>query len=47
MGIAKQHIQTLKQEAQNWLVQRNIARSQRNAYESNYTPDSVLMDRMK
>ncbi|MCP3794830.1 hypothetical protein [Paenibacillus sp. CH40] len=46
-AIIDQHMQSLKQEAQNWLVQRNIAKSQRNAYETNYTPDSFLMDRRK
>ncbi|MDQ0048949.1 glycyl-tRNA synthetase (class II) [Paenibacillus polymyxa] len=46
-ALIDQCMQSLKQEAQNWLVQRNIAKSQRNAYESNYTPDSFLMDRRK
>ncbi|WP_052833338.1 hypothetical protein [Paenibacillus polymyxa] len=46
-ALIDQRMQSLKQEAQNWLVQRNIAKSQRNAYESNYTPDSFLMDRRK
>ncbi|WP_348620770.1 hypothetical protein [Paenibacillus polymyxa] len=46
-ALIDQHMQSLKQEAQNWLVQRNMAKSQRSAYESNYTPDSFLMDRRK
>ncbi|MGW8958244.1 hypothetical protein [Paenibacillus sp. NPDC055715] len=46
-AIIDQYMQSLKLEAQNWLVQRNKAKSQRSVYESNYTPDSFLMDRRK
>ena len=34
-------------EAQDWLQKRNQAKAQRNAYESRYSPDSILMDRKK
>jgi len=37
----------LRLEAQDWLQKRNQAKVQRNAYESSYTPDSILMDRKK
>lgn len=35
----------LKTEAANWLAQRSVAKSQRNAYDSKYSSDSVLMDK--
>lgn len=35
----------LKTEAANWLAQRSIAKSQRSAYDSKYSSDSVLMDK--
>lgn len=34
-------------EAKDWLQKRNQAKAQRNAYETAYTPDSILMDRKK
>ncbi|CAM4279624.1 hypothetical protein [Paenibacillus typhae] len=34
-------------EARDWLLKRNQAKAQRNAYEAAYTPDSILMDRKK
>ena len=37
----------LRLEAQDWLQKRNQAKTQRNAYENSYTPDSILMDRKK
>ncbi|WP_410512601.1 flagellar protein FliT [Paenibacillus sp. BR2-3] len=37
----------LRLEAQDWLQKRNQAKAQRSAYESGYTPDSILMDRKK
>lgn len=40
-------MQTLKDEAAEWLRQRNHARAQRDVYEMTYTPDSYLMDRRK
>jgi glycyl-tRNA synthetase (class II) len=46
-ALINQHMQSLKLEAQKWLVQRKVAKSQRSAYETNYTPDSILMDRRK
>ncbi|MFC9711168.1 flagellar protein FliT [Paenibacillus sp. NPDC056933] len=42
-----QRMQFLKEEAKDWLVQRSRAKSQRNAYDSKYAPDSYLMDRRK
>lgn len=41
------HMYTMKLEASHWLINRNQAKVQRNAYESAYTPDSYLMDRKK
>ncbi|ETT65512.1 hypothetical protein BSK66_11085 [Paenibacillus odorifer] len=40
-------MQQLKSEAAKWLQQREQAKTQRNAYEAAYTPDSFLMDRKK
>jgi hypothetical protein len=40
-------MQQLKTEAANWLQHRGLAKAQRNAYESGYTPNSILMDRKK
>lgn len=40
-------IQTLMNEARDWLQQRNTAKVQRNMYSSSYTPDSILMDQRK
>ncbi|KGE20418.1 flagellar protein FliT [Paenibacillus wynnii] len=37
----------LRLEAQDWLQKRNQAKAQRNAYESGYAPESILMDRKK
>jgi glycyl-tRNA synthetase (class II) len=45
--MISQRMLQLKIEAQDWLLQRNMAKTQRNAYESAYTPDSILMDRRK
>ncbi|WP_440113445.1 flagellar protein FliT [Paenibacillus sp. QZ-Y1] len=42
-----QRMHFLKEEAKDWLVQRSRAKSQRNAYDSKYAPDSYLMDRRK
>lgn len=38
---------SLRIDAQEWLYKRNQAKTQRNAYDSMYTPDSILMDRKK
>lgn len=40
-------LNTLKEEAGNWLQQRGQAKVQRNVYDSGYTPDSILMDRRR
>ncbi|WP_025716553.1 hypothetical protein [Paenibacillus sp. 1-18] len=37
----------LKGEAADWLQQRNMAKVQRNAYETAYSSDAILMDRRK
>ncbi|MCM3174164.1 hypothetical protein [Paenibacillus sp. MER 99-2] len=37
----------LRVEAQDWLMKRNQAKAQRNAYESDFSPESILMDRKK
>ncbi|AJS60363.1 flagellar protein FliT [Paenibacillus sp. IHBB 10380] len=37
----------LKNEAQDWLLQRSQSKAQRNGYETAYSPDSILMDRRK
>ncbi|RUT33262.1 hypothetical protein EJP77_06300 [Paenibacillus zeisoli] len=37
----------LKAEAADWLQHRGQVRTQRNAYEASYTPDSILLDRRK
>ncbi|MDF9840145.1 MULTISPECIES: hypothetical protein [unclassified Paenibacillus] len=43
----RQRMNELKLEASQWLLNRNQAKMQRNAYEAAYTPDSILMDRKK
>lgn len=40
-------MQQLKSEAAKWLQQREHTKTQRNAYDTAYTPDSFLMDRKK
>ena len=40
-------MKALRFEAQDWLQKRNQAKAQRSAYESGYSPDSILMDRKK
>lgn len=42
-----ERMQQLKGEAANWLQHRELAKIQRSAYETAYTPDSFLMDRKK
>jgi hypothetical protein len=37
----------LRLEAQDWLQKRNQAKTQRSAYDSAYSPESILMDRKK
>lgn len=43
--IARMNV--LRLEAQDWLHKRGQAKTQRNAYETNYAPDSFLMDKKK
>ncbi|WP_342571179.1 hypothetical protein MKY85_26905 [Paenibacillus sp. FSL R5-0749] len=38
---------SLKNEAQQWLLQRNAARNQRSVYEAKYAANSYLMDKRK
>jgi len=40
-------MQILMDEAREWLQQRNMAKAQRNVYDSEYSSESVLMDRFK
>jgi hypothetical protein len=40
-------MQILKNEARDWLQHRNVAKAQRSAYDSAYSPESILMDRKK
>ncbi|OAB41849.1 hypothetical protein [Paenibacillus antarcticus] len=40
-------MQILMDEAREWLQQRNIAKAQRNVYDSAYSSESILMDRFK
>ncbi|MEK4158954.1 flagellar protein FliT [Paenibacillus odorifer] len=46
-NVILNRMNTLRLEAQDWLQKRNQAKTQRNAYEAAYTPDSFLMDRKK
>ncbi|MDP4098591.1 hypothetical protein OIN60_17810 [Paenibacillus sp. P96] len=43
----QQHMLSLRNNAQQWLMKRNAAKVQKNVYESRYTPDSYLMDKRK
>lgn len=45
--VISQRMESLKEEAGSWLLQRQAAKSQRGAYEASYTPDSILMDYRK
>ena len=40
-------MEDLKQEASQWLIQRDLAKTRRNAYEAAYAYDSMLMDQRK
>ncbi|MBD7968935.1 hypothetical protein [Paenibacillus gallinarum] len=40
-------LENLKNEAWDWLQQRNKIKAQRSAYENPYSADSLLMDRRK
>lgn len=44
-AVILMRMEALKNEASDWLQQRGQAKVQRNAYETAYTPDSILMDR--
>ncbi|MEK4995506.1 MULTISPECIES: flagellar protein FliT [Paenibacillus] len=46
-NVILDRMNALRFEAQDWLQKRNQAKTQRNAYEAAYTPDSFLMDRKK
>ncbi|UNK18061.1 hypothetical protein MNQ98_27220 [Paenibacillus sp. N3/727] len=45
--LIEARMRSLKQEASDWLRQRDAAKIQRNAYESAYSVDSLLMDQRK
>lgn len=45
--LIRGRMELLKQEASDWLRQRDQAKVQRSAYESAYSQDSILMDRRK
>ncbi|WP_336762383.1 hypothetical protein [Paenibacillus sp. USHLN196] len=45
--IIEQRMSSLKNEAQEWLLQRNTAKTQRTVYESKYASESYLMDKRK
>ncbi|WP_434749195.1 hypothetical protein [Paenibacillus amylolyticus] len=46
-ALIESRMLALKEEAQQWLIQRNAARNQRDVYESKYIADSYLMDKRK
>ncbi|CAH1209564.1 hypothetical protein PAECIP111892_03252 [Paenibacillus auburnensis] len=46
-NVLLDRMNALRVEAQDWLMKRNQAKTQRNAYEAKYAPDSILMDRKK
>lgn len=46
-AIILQRMMSLQVEARDWLEQRNRIKAQRQAYESSYAPDSILMDRLE
>ncbi|WP_106767241.1 hypothetical protein [Paenibacillus faecalis] len=45
--LVEARMRALKQEASDWLIQRDAAKMQRNAYETTYYADSYLMDQRK
>ncbi|MDP9699849.1 hypothetical protein J2T16_002754 [Paenibacillus intestini] len=46
-SVIESRMLALKNEAQQWLIQRNVARNQRNVYEAKFAADSYLMDKRK
>lgn len=46
-GLVMSSMQVLRDEARDWLHQRNMAKVQRSSYETQYAPDSVIMDKKK
>ena len=44
-ALIQSRMLALKDEAQQWLMQRSVARNQRNLYEAKYAADSYLMDK--
>ncbi len=40
-------MEKFKREASDWLTQRQTSKLGRSAYESSYSPDSILMDKKK
>lgn len=45
--VIRSRMEQLRLEAEQWLMKRNQAKTQRNAYEVGYAPESILMDRRK
>lgn len=46
-ALVEARMRAFKQEASDWLRQRDAAKVQRSAYETNYAMDSILMDKRK
>lgn len=46
-ALIRERMDVLKNEAAQWLVQRNQSKTQRNAYETAYMPEAYLMDSRK
>ncbi|MBY0118839.1 hypothetical protein NST33_28105 [Paenibacillus sp. FSL L8-0435] len=45
--MIQERILLIKNEAQEWLLQRNLAKTQRSLYETKYVSESYLMDKRK
>ncbi|WP_405154127.1 hypothetical protein [Paenibacillus sp. FSL K6-0108] len=43
----EERMSSLKNAAQEWLLQRNVAKTQRSVYEAKYATESYLMDKRK
>ncbi|WP_433747767.1 hypothetical protein [Paenibacillus amylolyticus] len=45
--MIQERMLSIKNEAQEWLLQRNLAKTQRSLYETKYASESYLMDKRK
>ncbi|MDR6720307.1 hypothetical protein [Paenibacillus sp. 2003] len=45
--MIQERMLSVKNEAQEWLLQRNLAKTQRSIYENKYATESYLMDKRK